>query len=58
MLQKAMLRPTLFSLEVLVGIARDIGGSCPDVAFANSRHRHGITRPQRENRSDAAFLDM
>jgi hypothetical protein len=39
-------------------IARDIGGSRPNLAFANSRHRHRIIRPQRENRSDAAFLDM
>src|SRR5690242_3292026 len=27
-------------------IARDIGGSRPDVAYANSRHRHRIPRPQ------------
>jgi hypothetical protein len=39
-------------------IARDIGGFCPDVAFANSRHRHRITRPQRENRRDAQELNI
>ena len=30
-------------------IARDMGGCRPDVAFANTRYRHRITRPQREN---------
>src|SRR5260370_38639004 len=33
-------------------------GSCPDAAFANSRHRHRISRPRRDNRSDAAWLEM
>ena len=39
-------------------VARNIGGSCPDIAFANSRHRHRIARPQRENRSDAQRLTI
>jgi len=30
----------------------------PDVAFAYSRHRHRIIRPQRENRSDAARITI
>jgi hypothetical protein len=39
-------------------IARDIGGSCATVAFANRRHRHRISRPRRANRSDPARLEI
>src|ERR1019366_8427977 len=58
--QKAMLRRSFLPSETrrALRVARDVGSFRPGVAFANSRHRHRITRPQRENRSDGARLEM
>ncbi len=38
---------TFLTLEVRGAIhpANNIGGFCPDVVFAQNRHRHRITRP-------------